>query len=181
MRGASHKEQPAAAGTTRICPESRRGTAQPRPGMGFRGTPEVWEQRRGPRTPGGKWPRWQQPGRLNTTTVPWQGHRGRDLPAGRLILGALRRGYFGPFALCESPAIFQPRWDYFRGRDLRRPGQCRCRSPGGLEPKAMLGARSPLSRVWGGCPGSPQLPCGARDAHSRVDQPGTHPASLPPS
>lgn len=30
--------------------------------------------------------------------------------------------------------------------------------PGGLELKATLGAHSPLSRVQGGCPGSPQLP-----------------------
>lgn len=50
---------------------------------------------------------WQQPGGLNTAAVPWQGHSGRDLPGGRLILGVLRRGYFGPFALSESPAIFQ--------------------------------------------------------------------------
>lgn len=27
----------------------------------------------------------------------------------------LRRGYFGLFALRESPAIFQPHWGYFRG------------------------------------------------------------------
>lgn len=66
--------------------------------------------------PRGKWPWWQQPGRLSTTAVPWQGHSTWDLPGGKLILGVLRRGYFGPFALCESPAIFQPQWGYFRGR-----------------------------------------------------------------
>lgn len=63
-----------------------------------------------------EWPWWQQPGRLNTTAVPWQGHSAWDLPGARLILGVLRRGYFGPFALRESPAIFQPHWGYFCGR-----------------------------------------------------------------
>ena len=108
-----------------------------------------------PPTPGGKQPRWQQPGRLNAAAVPWQGHSGQDLLGGRLILGALRRGYFGPFALRESPAIFQPCWGYFRGRVIYTDwdNAAAARSPGGLEPKAMLGAQIPLSRVQEGSPG----------------------------
>lgn len=134
---------------------------------------------------GGKWPWRQQPGRLNATAVSWQGHSGRDLPGGRLILRALRRGYFGPFALCESPAIFQPHGAYFRGSGLHRLGQCCCPLPRGLEPKAMLGPQTPPSRVQEAaqvvCRGSQQLPCGTRDVHSSVDQHLARPTSLPPS
>lgn len=100
--------------------EARRCTIQPHPRVGFQEMWEGWDQQREPCTPRprGKWLWWQQPGRLNTTAVPWQGHRTWDLPGGRLILGVLRRGYFGPFALRESPAIFQPHWGYFRGRAI---------------------------------------------------------------
>jgi len=129
-------------------------------------------------------PWWQQPGRLDAMALPWQGHSGRDLLGGRLILGALRRGYFGPFALRESPAIFRPHWVCFHGRVIyagwdnaaaarRRawsPKPCWVPSP----PRAgrREGARA-------ACWGSWQLQCGARDAHSRVGQPGARPASLP--
>lgn len=154
------------------------------------GFQEIWEGQDPQREPcaphpRGKWLWWQQPGRLNTTAVPWQGHRTWDLLGGKLILGALRRGYFGPFALCESPAIFQPHWGYFRGSDLHGLGQCCWHSPGVLEPKAMLGAQltpqtgcREVSRLPAGAPSNS---CSARDAHSRVDPPRAHPITLPPS
>lgn len=103
-----------------------------------------------PPSPRGTRLQWQQPGRFNTAAVSWQGHSGWDLPGGRLILGALRRGYFGPFALYESPVIFQPHWGYFRGRHFGRLGQCCCCClPGDLEPKTMLGALNlPAATMW---------------------------------
>lgn len=107
-----------------------------------------------PPTPGRKQPWWQQPGRLNAAAVPWQGHSGQDLSGGRLILGALRRGYFGPFALCESPAIFQPCWGYFRGRVIyvgwdNAAAACL----GAWSPKPCWVHPPSPSRVQGGCPG----------------------------
>lgn len=128
------------------------------PRGGFGGDPRGMGAAKGapaPQTPGAKCPQWQQPGKLSAAAVPWQGHSGQDLPGGRLILGALRRGYFGPFALRESPAIFQPCWGYFRGRVIYEDwDNAAAARPGGLEPKAMVGAHPPTwSRVQGGCPG----------------------------
>lgn len=98
----------------------------------------------------------------------------------------LRRGYFGPFALRESPAIFQPHWGYFRVRviytDWDNAAGTRL---GSWSPKATLGAQ-PTPQT--GCREVPRLPagapsnsCSARDAYSRVGLPGAHPTILPPS